>query len=1015
MDRRVIPSVLALAVAAAAASAQDQAPAAPPRAASVELRLPPGDDEGAVAPLVAIAAGEPVSVDALRRTVQRLFQTGRYRNVVVRESPASAPRGAAGTWVRVVVEALPVRILQAVDVRVDGAAPLDAAAIRAAARLAPGEPFDDGDLAPAADRVGAALARKGWRAAEVEATAEGDRPVARLVVRPGEPVRVTAIGIGGDPGPAAAALEAALKTRVGAALDEDVLDADVRALRAALHAGGFRRSRVSAPVVRIEGTRADVRIPIDAGPHLAFLFRGNEEMPSDALARQLGFEEGLPVDLPAVTAATDRLLAFYRARGYAAARVEAEELRRGRNLAVVFHVNEGRCYRLGTVRIEGASFRREAWLRERLAALLDALGGEVDGAEADSARALALSVPGARPPRSPAPALAPHDTWDEDAWARAAERLVDGYRADGFLEAVFLGTTVALDARRGIAEPTIRLREGLRTHVESIAFEGNEAVSLPDLAREARLAPGDPLAFERVEDTRAAILRVYLARGHVYARVEAREDVDRERHLAVVRFVVSEGPKVRIGRILVTGNRRTREGVVRRALAVSEGDVYDPGAVARSQAALLRLGVFRSVSLRIQDPELPQETKDVAVEVAERPWATLSQGIGGSIANGPRALVEYDQPNLLGRALELSARGKVNYPLDTFREDLVGKPPSERIEGRVDVGVRAPSLELLPLAAAGRTGIIGEILHRRAYALRRVTGVTGVDLGLTSRSAFSLQYEIEVDRIRKSSEIGNLTQADLERLRFDEGVTTIHALRPSLSFDHRDNSAHPHRGWFATASLEYARSMGGPDGRVLFGLLPGSDRPTNMLKLAATASGYVPVGGSTVLALSIRGGRVFPLDPSSRTTIPRRFFLGGATTMRGFAEEEMIQQDVREVLASEARLCATSATGVGCTERGLRIAGGEHPVSEGGEAFLLAKVELRLRLRGSLEAGLFVDLGNVWLDPAKLGLDLRTNAGFGLRFVTPIGPAAVDIGFNLTPDRAINERIVAPHFTIGLF
>ncbi len=1029
MDRLTLPA-LALVVTAAAASAQGHARAAPPRATSVELRLPPGDDARAAAALVAIAAGDPVSVDALRRTVQRLFQTGRYRNVVVREAPAVAPPGAAGTWVRVVVEALPVRVLQAVDVRVDGTSPLDAAAIIAAARLSQGQPFDDGDLEPAAARVRASLARKGWRASEVAASAEGDRPVARLTVRPGEPVRVATIALGGDPGPAAASLEAALRTRAGAPLDEDVLDADVRALRAALHAGGYRRSRVSPPVVRIEGTRADVRIPVDAGPRLAFFFRGNEEVPSDALARQLGFEEGLPVDVPAVAAAADRLQAFYSARGYAAVRVEAEELRRGRDLAVVFHVDEGRRYRLGAVSFEGASFRREAWLRERLAAILDSEAGGPDEADGDAARALALSIPGARPLRTPPPSFAPHETWEEEAWARAAERLVDGYRADGFLEAVYLGSSVLLDAHNRTVDVTLRLREGPRTRVDSIAFEGNEAVPIAELARLARLAPGDPLAFERVEETRAAILRVYLARGYLYARVEAHEDLGerqtrardrsqgellRERHLAVVRFIVAEGPRVRVGRIMVNGNRRTRDEVVRGALAIAEGDFYDPEAVARSQAALLRLGVFRSVGLRIHDPEVPQETKDVEVEVAERPWATLSQGVGFSIANGPRAFVEYGQPNLLGRALDLSARGRVNYPLDAFRPDLVGKSPSERIEGRADVAVRAPAVEIRSFAAAGRAAVIGELLHRRAYELRRITGVTGVDVGLTSRSTFSLQYELEVDRIDKSSEVGFLTQADLERLRFDEGVTTLHAVRPTLSFDHRDNSAHPRRGWLATTSFEYARSLGPSDGRMLFGLLPGSDIHTNMLKLSGTASGYLPLGTSTVVALSLRGGRVFPLDSTSRTIIPRRFFLGGAATMRGYAEEEMIQQDVRDVLASEARLCATSATGVGCTDRGRRIAWGERPVSEGGEAFLLAKAELRLRLRGSLEAGLFVDLGNVWLDPEKISLDLRTNAGFGLRFVTPIGPAALDIGFNLTPDRAINERIAAPHFTIGLF
>jgi outer membrane translocation and assembly module TamA len=45
----------------------------------------------------------------------------------------------------------------------------------------------------------------------------------------------------------------------------------------------------------------------------------------------------------------------------------------------------------------------------------------------------------------------------------------------------------------------------------------------------------------------------------------------------------------------------------------------------------------------------------------------------------------------------------------------------------------------------------------------------------------------------------------------------------------------------------------------------------------------------------------------------------------------------------------------------------------------------------------------------------RANVGFGLRFVTPIGPAVLDLGFNLSPDPAIHERAAALHFTVGLF
>ena len=188
------------------------------------------------------------------------------------------------------------------------------------------------------------------------------------------------------------------------------------------------------------------------------------------------------------------------------------------------------------------------------------------------------------------------------------------------------------------------------------------------------------------------------------------------------------------------------------------------------------------------------------------------------------------------------------------------------------------------------------------------------------------------------------------------------------------------------------------------------------MKLQAAVSGYLPVGRSTVLALSARGGRVVPLDGRSRTIIPKRFFMGGAGTIRGFAEEEMVPEDLRAGLAEEARHCATSLSQAGCTARGADLAAGRTAASDGGEAYLLLKGELRQSLGGSLELGLFVDLGNLWLDPKRYRLvDLRPSAGLGLRFITPVGPAALDLGFNLSPDGRLNERTLAPHFTIGLF
>jgi outer membrane protein assembly factor BamA len=266
-----------------------------------------------------------------------------------------------------------------------------------------------------------------------------------------------------------------------------------------------------------------------------------------------------------------------------------------------------------------------------------------------------------------------------------------------------------------------------------------------------------------------------------------------------------------------------------------------------------------------------------------------------------------------------------------------------------------------------------------------------------------------------------LTQADLERLRFDQGTTSLQSIRPTVTFDFRDNATHPHSGWFATGSAELAHSVGA-SGQTYLGFFPGSDIYSNLVKVQGTLTGYLPVSRSTTLALSARGGRIYPLDPASRTIVPKRFFLGGAGTMRGFAEEEMVAQDLRAGLAEQANHCASSiasqhkAGQAGCTGPGADLAAGKQVVSDGGAAFMLLKGELRLGLSKSVELGFFADLGNLWAIPANFRLlDLRPNAGSGIRFVTPVGPAALDVGFNLRPDARINERLWAIHFTIGLF
>lgn len=1026
--RSLLRAALALALCPAPARPQEPAPApvaqVASRVAGVTLRMAPSDpqERHSLEELIAVVPGSVLSTRALRRTVQLIWQKGRCRNVLVRERPAAAPSSAppdGAPWVQLEIECLPIRRVRGLEVSEVGTAPpvLDPARREAASALRVGEPWEESDLPAVRDRIAAAYARRGWRAVEVEGSTSGDAEVVvHLTVRPGPVTRVAKVSLEGEGAAAAASLLAELRTRPGAILDEDALAEDARTLLAKLRSDGRRRARVGTPRIGDGPAGGEVTFPVEPGAPMRLVLEGAERFAVAELTSAMGLKPEDSFDPPSLDAAAERLRAFYRVRGFAAVTVRWTERPLAGEVAIALRVDEGRRYRLRNVGFAGAAYRDEEWLRERLLAILEEEGGADDTLAADRRRELALSVPGARPDREAPPPLPARDRWEEGAWDRAVVSLVDWYRNEGFLDAEHAGTTVELDRRLGTVDVTVRMSEGTRTFVETISFEGNAAVSLADLARRAHIAPGAPLSWEAVEGTRGALLRLYVSRGYLFARVEVREAPGSSPSTARIVYRVDEGPRVKLGRVVVTGNRRTEDDVVRHALSVREGDWYDPESVSRSQAALLRLGVFRSVALRLREPEVPEELKDLSIELAERPWQTLAPGAGFSIANGPRAFVEWQRPNLFGRAVELAVRGKVNYPLEAFRPDLAGEAPRDRFEGRVDAGLRIQRFDLLSLPLGARLDAIGERLNRRAYRLTRGSTIAGLDLAITGQASLSLQYEIEIDKIQKGQSSGFITQADVERLRFDEGVTTLQSIRPAFTLDYRDNSTHPQRGWFGSGSVEWARSIGGPQRALLFGLVPGSDIQSDFLKATATLSGYLPVGGGSTLAISARAGRVFPLDPSSRTIIPRRFFLGGASSMRGWAEEEMIEEDVRGAVLAEAHACNVSPTDPACTDRGRSVNAGNAPVSQGGEAFVLFKVEVRVPLKGSLEAGFFADLGNLWLNPEAMDVtQLRADLGFGLRFVTPIGPAALDLGFNVNPDGRLNERTFAPHFTVGLF
>ncbi len=139
--------------------------------------------------------------------------------------------------------------------------------------------------------------------------------------------------------------------------------------------------------------------------------------------------------------------------------------------------------------------------------------------------------------------------------------------------------------------------------------------------------------------------------------------------------------------------------------------------------------------------------------------------------------------------------------------------------------------------------------------------------------------------------------------------------------------------------------------------------------------------------------------------------------MRGWLEDGLVPQDVREQARTDVAQCNATLNSSGCSSLALNPRMSTNPTqSQGGELFTLGRAELRFPVAGVLEGALFFDTGNLWLDPrAFQWLKLRYATGIGLRLMTPIGPAALDVAINLDPNPALNESRIVPQFSIGMF
>ncbi|MCC6727398.1 MAG: outer membrane protein assembly factor BamA [Saprospiraceae bacterium] len=221
------------------------------------------------------------------------------------------------------------------------------------------------------------------------------------------------------------------------------------------------------------------------------------------------------------------------------------------------------------------------------------------------------------------------------------QKLITYYNKVGFRDARIVADSIwratEKDGSKGNLLIHIDIDEGSRYYFRNIVWKGNSIYATKDLDNVLGIKKGDVYNSELLE-TRLRfsqdgrdVSSLYMDNGYLFFNVDpievavASDSIDLE-------LRIFEGPQATIDKVIIKGNDRTHEHVVRRELFTVPGEKFSRSDIIRSQRQIINLGYFNPENLGIETPVNPQRgTVDIVYTVEEKPsdQLELSAGWGG--------------------------------------------------------------------------------------------------------------------------------------------------------------------------------------------------------------------------------------------------------------------------------------------------------------------------------------------------------------------------------------------------
>ncbi|MGE3062496.1 MAG: outer membrane protein assembly factor BamA [bacterium] len=483
-------------------------------------------------------------------------------------------------------------------------------------------------------------------------------------------------------------------------------------------------------------------------------------------------------------------------------------------------------------------------------------------------------------------------------------------------------------------------------------FEGNTIAQDKDIQRRIAFRKNTPYSKTLLDKSISAIYEYYMDRGYIHVNV--RNENDRVGDTMNVKLNISENGLAYINDIIIEGNEKTEDAVIRREIISKPGEVFKRNDLVLSHSNLFRSGFFEDVQIN----PIPTEDLskiDLTFKVKEKQTGEFNIGGSYNQADGLTGNITIRINNLLGKGLSTSLLLEKGASITNF-----------------SFGFTEPYLMGYPVVAGSE--LYYKTSDKTYYYDQRIGGSATLGLLLSERlmTKFYTKYKLEQVYTYVDSTYKDILDDWILNQLGEK--TMLSEISPYLVRDSRNHSFFPESGQMMGLYTSFAG-----------GILGGEK---DYYKITADMRVYQHLFWKFTFMGRVAFGAVDSYDDPNDVPFTERFVFGGVGTwgIRGYPDRS-----------------------IGSDIDGYII---------GGRGAVLSNLELRLKLNEQAYMLTFYDVGNAYENMTEALSDrfktLYHGAGIGVRIEIPmVGVMGIDLGYGFQKTANGYGLSWEPHFQVG--